>query len=150
RRRNAGIGPDSKATVCPMARRAANKHTPKRSSNWLSIVNYVFSQWRDRVGSKDAKDKLSAMLCDRNTRCAKRRVDASGKEIPDTARFVDDPRFWPDHRDCLVVLPDADGGDQDRLVIDYGNYEDVYWDDYSPGWRWEFYVPRLDVERWER
>jgi hypothetical protein len=143
---------------------ATPEHTPKRtsrrkrgalsnppkaaaSSNWLSIVKEVFPQWCDRLGSSsDGADAVYDLLCDRDTRCAKHRVDASGKEIPGTASFVDG--FWPDHRDCLVVLPDASGGDQDRLVIDYG--DDIYWDDYSPGWRWEFYVRRLDVARWEQ
>jgi hypothetical protein len=53
--------------------------------------------------------------------------------------------FWPDR---LLLEPDADG--VDHLVVDYTDYEDVYWDDYSPGWHWEFYVLRTNVERWER
>jgi len=113
-------------------------------SNWLLIVEDVFPRWRDRLGSsEDAKDELNDLLCNPLTRSARHKVDASGKEIPDTNRHVDHPGFWQDR---LLLVPDADGGD-DHLEVDYG---DAYLDFYSPGGHWKFYVRRLDVERWER
>jgi hypothetical protein len=36
------------------------------------------------------------------------------------------------------------------LVVDYTDSADVYLDVYYPDSHWEFYVRRLDVERWER
>src|SRR5262249_28298958 len=94
----------------------------------------------DRVGSKDAKDELSALLCDPETRSAIHKVDASGKEIPGTSSHVDHPEFWPDR---LSLVPDADGG-ADRLAV---NYPDSI---YLPDGHWEGFVSRLSVERWER
>ena len=121
----------------------ANIHPTQTSSDWLSIVDHVFPQWRDRLGSgRKAVGKLYDLLYDPETRSAKHRVDASGKEIPDTNRHVDHPGFWQDR---LLLVPDADGGD-DHLEVDYG---DAYLDFYSPG-HWEFFVRRLDVERHER
>ena len=117
---------------------------PKASSDWLLIVKDVFPQWRDRLESSwDAADEVYYLLRDSETVSAKCRVDASGKEIPDTNRHVDHPGFWQDR---LLLVPDADGGD-DHLEVDYG---DAYLDFYSPGGHWKFYVRRLDVERWER
>jgi hypothetical protein len=128
-------------------RRGKPANPSKAVSNWLSIVEDVFPRWRDRLGSsKDAKDELNALLCDRETRSAKRRVNASGEEIPGTPSF-EDSWFWQD-QGRLLLVPDADGG-VDHLAVDYTDSADVYWDVYSPGWHWEFYVRRLDVERWE-
>jgi hypothetical protein len=122
---------------------AASKAGP---SNWLSIIKDVFPRWRDRLGSsKDAKDALEALLCDRETRCATHKVDASGEEILGTSGFLN-AEFWPDR---LLWERDADGGD-DHLVVDYTDSADVYLDVYYPDSHWEFYVRRLDVERWER
>ena len=119
--------------------------TPKASSGWVLIVEDLVPQWRARVGSSAAKDELRALLCDPKTVSAKHRVDASGKEIPGTSKYLD-AEFWPDR---LSLNPDSDGGDH-HLAVDFSEYEDIYWDDYSPGWRWEGFVRRLDVERWER
>jgi len=105
----------------------------------MSIVKDVVPRWHE-----DA-DAIYGLLRDPKTVSAKHRVDASGKEIPDTSKYLD-AEFWPDR---LLLKPDPDGGD-DYLVVDYSEYEDIYWDDYSPGWRWEGYVRRLDVERHER
>ena len=131
-----------------MAKKAGKKHTPTNNpsktgaSNWLPLED-VFQRWCGRLGlSTDAKDELEALLCDRETRSAKHKVDASGEEIPGTASFVDDPEFW---RDCLLLKPDADGG-PDRLVVDYTDAADIY----LPDRHWKFYVRRLDVERWEK
>ncbi len=125
----------------------AKKRTSKAELlPWLSIVEDVFPVWRDRRGSsEDARVDLYALLRDRDTRSAKRRVDANGKEIPGTVRFLD-ADFW---LDPLSLEPDPDCGD-DRLAVDYSDHEDIYWDHYSPGWRWEFLVWRTDVERWDR
>jgi hypothetical protein len=117
----------------------------KASSNWLSIVEDVFPRWRDRLGSsKDAKDELKALLCDPETRSAKRRVNASGEEIPSTSSFVD-TWFWRD-RARLLAVPDADGGGDHLVVEDSTDYVDVY----LPDGHWEFYARVVDVERWER
>jgi len=114
----------------------------KASSNWLLIVEDVFPQWHDRLGSsKDAKDELDALLCDRETRSAKHKVDAGGKEIPGTSSFVD-AGFWPDR---LLLEPDPDGG-ADHLSVDYTDYADIC----LPDGHWKFYVRRTDVERHER
>jgi len=115
-------------------------------SNWLSIVKDLVPRWCDRLGSSsEAADAIYGLLRDPETRSAKHRVDASGKEIPDTSEYLD-AGFWPDR---LSLKPDPDGGD-DHLAVDFSEYEDIYWDDYSPGWRWEGYVRALDIARWER
>jgi hypothetical protein len=93
-------------------------------------------------------DELNALLRDRETRSRIRRVDTGGEEISNTITFLN-AQFWQDHGALLSVVPDADGVG-DHLGIDYTDYADIYWDDYSPGWRWEFSVRRLDVERHER
>jgi len=82
------------------------------------------------------------LLCDRETRSAKYRVDASGKEIPGTFSSLG-PWFWSGR---LLLEPDADGG-VNRLVVDYMDYVDAY---SVPGERMKFLVRYLDVERWER
>jgi hypothetical protein len=121
----------------------AESDPTRTSSNWLSILGDVFPRWRDRLGSaKDAKAQLEALLCNPETRSALRHVDASGQETPSTSGFLN-ADFWPDR---LLWEPDADGGD-DHLAVNYG---EPYVDYYSPDGRWEFYVRRLDVERWER
>ena len=126
-----------------MAKAGKNNNPSKAgSSNWLSLED-VFQRWCDRLGSStDAKDELEALLCDRETRSAKQRVKRSGKEIPGTSSFADDPEFW---RDRLLLEPDADGG-PDRLMVDYTDAADIY----LPAGHWEFYVRALDVERWEK
>jgi hypothetical protein len=112
----------------------------KASSNWL-LLEEVFQRWRVRLeSSQEAVGELYALLCDRETRSAIRKVDASGKEISGTARFVDDPGFWPDR---LLLVPDADGG-VDHLAVDYPDSI------YLPDGHWEGFVRRLDVERHER
>jgi hypothetical protein len=112
-------------------------------SGWRLIVEDLFPAWCDRLGSsEDARDETYALLCDRETRSAKYRVDASGKEIPGTFSSLG-PWFWPGR---LLLEPDADGG-VDRLVVDYMDYVDAY---SVPGERMEFLVRHLDVERWER
>jgi hypothetical protein len=129
----------------------------KASSPWL-LLEDIFQRWRVRLkSSQEAVSELEALLCDRETRSRKRRVDTSGEEIPDTLTFLN-AQFWQDYGALLSVVPDADGvGDRLRIgtiaalvgMIDYTDYADIYWDDYSPGWRWEFSVRRLDAERWE-
>jgi hypothetical protein len=89
-------------------------------------------------------DELKALLRDRKTRSVKRRVDAGGKEILGTRGLVD-IGFWPDYVSNLSVVPDADAVG-DRLGVDYTNYVDAY---SLPDERTEFFVRRLDVERWE-
>jgi hypothetical protein len=112
-------------------------------SNWLLIVDDVFPRWRDRLrSSRKAVGQLYDLLCDPETRSAKHRVDASGKETPGTASYLD-IEFW---RGRLVLEPNADGGD-DHLVVNYG---DAYLDFCDPDGYWKFYVRRLDVERHER
>ena len=119
----------------------------KASSPWL-LLDDVFQRWRVRLkSSHEAKGELEALLRDRDTRSRIRRVDTGGEEISDTT-FLN-ALFWQDHGALLSVVPDADGVG-DHLGIDYTDYADIYWDDYSPGWRWEFSVRRLDVERHER
>jgi hypothetical protein len=119
----------------------------KASSPWL-LLEDVFQRWRVRLkSSHEAKGELEALLRDRDTRSRIRRVDTGGEEISDTT-FLN-ALFWQDHGALLSVVPDADGVG-DHLGIDYTDYADIYWDDYSPGWRWEFSVRRLDVERHER
>jgi hypothetical protein len=114
---------------------------PKAQSNWLSIIEEVFPRWRDRLGSsKDAGQKLVNLLCDPDT-CSKRHkvyVDASGEESFDICYL--DAWFWQNH---LELVPDADGGDCHLAV----NYRDAPFEYH--GGRFEFYVRRLDVERWE-
>jgi hypothetical protein len=121
----------------------ADTDPTRTSSDWLLIVEDVFPRWRDRTGSsKDGKAEVDALLCDPETHSAIHKVDASGKEIPGTSSYVDDPGFWPD---CLVLVRDADGG-ADHLVIDYP--DPIYLD--LPDGHWEGFVRRLDVERHER
>jgi hypothetical protein len=122
----------------------AKRNSSKTSPDWLSLED-VFQRWRVRLGSsQEAVSELYDLLRDHESRSAKRRVDASGEEIPGT-RGVVDPGFWPDHP-CLSVVPDANGVG-DRLGIDYTNYVDVY---SLPDERTEFFVRVVDVERWER
>jgi hypothetical protein len=127
--------------------KAAKKHTPTTkagSSDWLSIVKDVFPRWCDHLGSsEDARGELYALLCDRKTQSAKHKVDASGEEIPGTSSFLD-AGFWQE-RASLLLTPDADGG-VGHLAVDYTDPADIY----LPDGHWEFYVRRLDVERWER
>jgi hypothetical protein len=112
-------------------------------SGWRLIVEDLFPAWCDRLGSsEDARDETYALLCDRETRSAKYRVDASGKEIPGTFSSLG-PWFWSGR---LLLEPDANGG-VDRLVVDYMDYVDAY---SVPGERMEFLVRHLDIERWER
>jgi hypothetical protein len=116
----------------------------KTSSNWL-LLEDVFQRWRARLGlGQGAVDEVYALLCDRETRSRKWRVDTNGKEIPGTLSFLN-AWFWQE-RPCLLVVPDADGVG-DRLEIDYMDYVDVY---SLPNERMEFDVRRRDVERWER
>jgi hypothetical protein len=116
----------------------------KASSGWVLIVEDLFPQWRDRLGSsKDAGHKLVDLLCDPETRSKIYRVNASREIDPNTVCFPD-IEFWPG---LLVLVPDADGGD-DHLVANYRG--DPYLDFYDPDGHWEFYVRRIDVERWER
>jgi hypothetical protein len=113
------------------------------SSPWL-LLEDVFQRWRARLGSsEDAEDEVNALLCDRDTRSRKRRVDTSGEEIPDTLSFLN-AQFWQDHGALLSVVPDADGVG-DRLGIDHTDSADIY----LPDGHWEFDVRRLDAERWE-
>jgi hypothetical protein len=64
----------------------SNVPSKTEPSNWLLIVENVFPRWCDRLGSsKDAKAEVDALLRDPETRSAKHKVDASGKEIPGTA-----------------------------------------------------------------
>jgi hypothetical protein len=120
----------------------------KASSNWLLLAN-VPQRWRAR-SSKDAKDKLDALLCDPETRTKICHVDANGEETG--AVSFPDTEFWQGR---LVLVPDEDGGD-DHLVVDKPavsrsmHYGDPHVDYYSPDGHWKFYVRRLDVERWER
>jgi hypothetical protein len=112
------------------------------------LLEDVFQRWRVRLkSSHEARDELNALLRDRETRSRIRRVDTGGEEISDTVTFLN-AQFWQDHGALLSVVPDADGVG-DHLGIDYTDYTEIYWDHYSPGWRWEFSVRRLDVERWE-
>jgi hypothetical protein len=123
--------------------RGSQNNPSKASSDWLSIVKDVFSRWCDRLrSSKDAKDKLDALLCDPETRSAKHRIDVGGEEIPGTSSFVG-TEFWQD-QDRLLLVPDADGG-PDHLAVDYTDAAEIY----LPSGHWEFYVRRTDVERWE-
>src|SRR5215471_3867857 len=106
---------------------------PKAASGWMLIVGELFPRWRDRRGSSsEAADAIYGLLRDPETVSAKRRVDASGKEIPGTSKYLD-VEFWPDR---LSLNPDPDGGDY-HLAVDFSEYGDIHWDDYSPGWRWE-------------
>jgi hypothetical protein len=124
-----------------------NRHGKPAKRKWLSIVKDVFPRWRDRLGSsREAVGKVKDLLRDPGTRSAKHRVNASGEEIPGTSSFVD-YEFWRDTA-RLELVPDADGGD-DHLIVAYTDSADVYWDVYSSGWHWEFYVRALDVTRWE-
>jgi hypothetical protein len=112
------------------------------------LLEDVFERWCDRLGSSEnAKDQLYALLCDRETRSRKRRVDTSGEETPETLSFLN-AQFWQDLAH-LLLMPDADGGD-DHLVVNYTDHADVYLDVYFPDGHWEFSVRRSDVERWER
>jgi hypothetical protein len=112
----------------------------KASSNWVLIVEELFPQWRDRLGSsKDAKDELDALLYDPETRSAIHKVDASGKEIPGTASYPGNG-FWQDR---LLLIPDPGGG-ADHLAVDYPDSI------YLPDGDWRGFVSRLSVERWER
>jgi hypothetical protein len=116
----------------------------KAASGWVLIVEHVFPMWRDRLRSaKDARDALDALLCDPETRSKKQRVNATGEEIPGTFIFPDS-WFWRNIA-RLELEPDADGG-ADHIVVVHVDHADVY----LPDGRWEFYVRRLDVERWER
>jgi hypothetical protein len=118
--------------------------TSKVSSNWL-LLEDVFQRWRARLGlGHEAVDEVYALLCDRETRSRKWRVDTNGKEIPGTLSFLN-AQFWQE-RPCLSVVPDADGVG-DRLEIDYMDYVDGY---SLPNERMEFDVRRADVELWQR
>jgi hypothetical protein len=120
---------------------------PKASSDWLLIVKDVFPQWRDRLESSwDAADEVYYLLRDSETVSAKCRVDASGKEIPDTAKFLY-AEDWQDRRDNLLLEPDPDGGARTLKILDD---EYIHPGDKLPGERTEFYVQRLDRDRWER
>jgi hypothetical protein len=136
--------------------KATKKHTPRKSgrgsqknpakiepSPWVAIED-VFQQWRRHLGSKEAASELEALLCDSETRSAIRYVDASGKEVPGTPKYLD-AGFW---RGRLLLVPDADGG-ADHLVIDYTPSVHVEFE-LPEGGHWEFFVRRHDVERWER
>jgi hypothetical protein len=120
-----------------------NEAAWKASSNWL-LLEDVFQRWRARLGlGQEAVEEVYALLCNRETRSQKWRVDTSGEEIPNTLSFLN-AQFWQE-RPCLSVVPDADGVG-DRLGIDYMDYVDVY---SLPNERMAFSVRRLDVERWE-
>jgi hypothetical protein len=112
------------------------------SSNWPSLED-VFQRWRARLGlSEDAKDKLYALLCDRESRSAKRR---SGEVTLDILHA----EFWRDEA-RLEVDTDVDGAD--HLRVDYPDYVHVFEDKEGlivsgPA---EFLVRAVDVERWER
>jgi hypothetical protein len=113
----------------------------KASSNWLSIIDDVFPQWRDRLESgEDAVVSLETFLCDRKTCAAIQYTSASGEII---RRDIQHPEFWQNR---LGLDRDADG--VDHLGVDYRPY--VH-EDYSllHGWSREFVVRRLDVQRWQ-
>jgi hypothetical protein len=113
------------------------------SSPWLSLED-VFQRWCVRLeSSHEAVDEVYALLCNRETRSRKWRVDTSGEEIPNTLSFLN-AQFWQE-RPCLLVVPDADGVG-DHLGIDYMDYVDVY---SLPNERMAFSVRRRDVELWE-
>jgi hypothetical protein len=119
----------------------AEKPASDASSNYL-LFEDVFQRWHARLGSSEGKDELRALLLDCDTCSAKHRVDASGKEIPGTFRFVD-REFWKDP-DTLSVFPDANGVDDHLAVL--AEYVHPAFDES----REEFLVRRIDVERWER
>jgi hypothetical protein len=129
-------------------RRGEPANPSKAVSNWLSLED-VFQRWRARLGSsEDAKDKLEALLCNRESRSAKRRI-ASGQEIPGTRSLVN-TEFWRDEA-WLSVEIDPDGGD--HIAARYTELVEVYSlddDVYSVDGHTEFFVRAADVERWER
>ena len=116
-----------------------NPSKTEQPSPGLSIVDYVFPRWRDRVRlSQEAADKLEALLRNRETRSTF--VSAGGELWPL------DGEFWRDMAHPEVV-PDADGVG-DRLEVrrpTYVNGDGPFSD--SPGGT--FLVRALDVTRWE-
>ena len=113
---------------------------PKASSNWRLIVEDVFPQWRDRLGSSsEAADAVYGLLCDPETRSQIQHRSASGEVTPGTPQYPD-AEFW---RYRLSLEPDPDGG-ADHLAVDYPDSI------YLPDGHWEGFVRRLDVERHER